>query len=60
MSDNKKCQTQVMNLERKKLGRADRTFMEIMNGPNPLSKEELRHLVETRGGIWRRYEKFLN
>jgi hypothetical protein len=51
-------QRNIYEKERRRLAAADRTFMDIMSGPNPLSSEEIRHLIDTKGGIWKRYEAF--
>lgn len=38
--------------ERKRMENVMRTYQEIMNGPNPLTKEEVRALIAKRPNIY--------
>ena len=37
----------------------NRTFMDMMNSGNPITKKELRSLIERRPEIWGRFEAYL-
>jgi len=41
-------QKRMMFIERQRIFNLCQTFMEIMTGPNPLTKEQIRKLVEKR------------
>jgi len=38
----------MMDIERKRIWKLCETFMEIMNGPNPLTREEIAALAKKR------------
>ena len=35
------------------------TFMDLIKGPNKITREELRRLIAKRPSLWGRYAKFL-
>lgn len=41
-----------------RIAEANRTFMEIQNGSNPLTKKELRALIKLRPDVYGRYKEF--
>jgi hypothetical protein len=41
-----------------KIVEADQTFLDIMEGPNPITKEEYNKLVSKRPELWGRYHGF--
>lgn len=53
-----RAQRQMYEDARRRIASADRIFMEIMAGPNPLTPEELRRLIDKRPELWGRYERF--
>jgi len=54
----KKTQLEHFHDAHRRLADADATFMEVMRGPNPLTPEEVRALIDRRPGLWGRFEKW--
>ena len=46
------------NLIDKGIAERDETFLEIMNGPNPLTPAEVRKMIDMRPALYGRYEKW--
>jgi len=42
----------------KRIRDACRTFNDIMTGPNPLTPDEIRRLIDKKGGLWCLFEKW--
>ena len=42
----------------KQIAECNLLFMEIMTGPNPLTKDELRKLIAHRPSLWSRFHKW--
>jgi hypothetical protein len=47
-----KCQKVMQRSADQRVLDAYKTFNEIMTGPNPLTTQEIRRLIDERGGIW--------
>jgi hypothetical protein len=51
-----KCQKVMQRSADQRVLDAYKTFNEIMTGPNPLTTQEIRRLIDERGGIWHLFE----
>lgn len=52
MEDTTRRQKLMCHNAQRRLFDACHTFNEIMTGPNPLTKEEIKKLIEKRPGVW--------
>ena len=52
---NPKTSKQFWDAAEKRSATINRTFVEIQQGPNPLSEEEIKKLAEKRPEVWGRF-----
>jgi hypothetical protein len=53
-------QKQMFYEAQRKIGEADQIFLEMIEGDHPITKKELRHLIETKPETWSRYKAYLD
>jgi len=51
-----KSQKQMQEAADRRVLDACKIFNEVQSGPNPLTPDEVRHLIDTRGGVWHLFE----
>lgn len=55
-----KTQAQMYYQAQKQAAECDQVFIDMMKGPNPITKAELQRNIEKRPALWKRYESWLD
>jgi len=53
-------QTQMFYHAHKQSAGCDEVFLEMLKGPNPITKAELKRNIKKRPALWKRYERWLD
>jgi len=55
-----KTQAQMYSQSQKQAAECDRVFLEMLKGPDPITKAELQRNIEKRPALWKRYAHWLD